>query len=964
MVLHTLQGFLITYSIVVDPHARVYQQQFQHGHKRSHSVARLSASDDVGGLREVTLRFRMAIKIDAGINRALALDRELIVATTRPAAIQCIKWSPDGRGAQTSTELLSKIPWISKKSSVVEMFHDRAMSLSIWVTDDGKAFSVQRAKEESFDPESPKKLFQGHCFHDPGNPGQRTTQAAINARFSLLAVSCVNGEIWIYSVKDYAGNISVSHKLELPGSMNTIGRVTSLSYSPEGYCLFAGYENGWTTWSVFGKPGGSSFNSTRAVAEANGEGWLHGVSTGNWLSGGSELLLTAPKDSRLWNLEMARSAVTGCFSSSNLARALLQTTSEIVVYQGHDLPDLTTISGEASLWHHAQYPPTYLQSQWPIRSSVISQDGRYVAIAGRRGLAHYSLQSARWKVFEDGAAENSFTVRGGMCWYGHVLIAATESDHSYELRLYSRESSLDDASTLHVETLSSPVVFVGPSGEDSLLVYTYENVLYHYVINVLPGGVSLVQVGQIALHGIVRAPARVRSVSWVIPDSQLRNGDPSQDVSVASVLFLVDDKLVLLQPTRTDDGSLKYDMRVIAQHIEYYILMRDQLAFNFAPPADESAPPSPSVEAALNGSSAHHSLRDSLWIFGGSDLRMWNDVQDVLQNSLDNPLSGSASSLNIPIDYYPLSILLNKGVVLGVESEMIQRRDVPFAIFRFAIRTQLFIPYLLRHQLYNFDTPAAVALSHHYADLSYLPHALEMLLHNVLDDEVDRAGSRDESNQGQNEDHQNQALLPTVLMFLQSSFAPDIYLDIIVQCTRKTELRSWRTLFAHLSPPTELFEQAFSRNLLKTAGGYLLVMQAFDDEEGGEQRTIGYVVRLLRLAGEKNDWELCAELARFLDALDSSGDALRQAIVDAGLERAGNGPEKRGGGGNQQSGPGPSLGLKIPQPNAHRGHRKKILAVGGSRTPSLSPISAEERRSEPRSASSGGDYFSSSPGQY
>jgi hypothetical protein len=116
-----------------------------------------------------------------------------------------------------------------------------------------------------------------------------------------------------------------------------------------------------------------------------------------------------------------------------LARGLLQTGTEVILYRGHDLPDLTTISGKDSLWHHAQYPPTYLHSQWPIRSSVVSQDGRYVAIAGRRGLAHYSVNSGRWKVFEDSKIENSFAVRGGMCWYGHILIAAIESDGSYEV---------------------------------------------------------------------------------------------------------------------------------------------------------------------------------------------------------------------------------------------------------------------------------------------------------------------------------------------------------------------------------------------------------------------------------------------------------------------------------------------------------------------------------------------------
>lgn len=63
------------------------------------------------------------------------------------------------------------------------------------------------------------------------------------------------------------------------------------------------------------------------------------------------------------------------------------------------------------------------------------------------------------------------------------------------------------------------------TGQDSLLVYTYDNILYHYVINATSAAVTLVQVGQIALNGIVRAPARVRAVSWILPDHQLRKSN-------------------------------------------------------------------------------------------------------------------------------------------------------------------------------------------------------------------------------------------------------------------------------------------------------------------------------------------------------------------------------------------------------------------------------------------------------
>lgn len=163
------------------------------------------------------------------------------------------------------------------------------------------------------------------------------------------------------------------------------------------------------------------------------------------------------------------------------------------------------------------------------------------------------------------------------------------------------------------------------------------------------------------------------------------------------------------------------------------------------------------------------------------------------------------------------------------------------------------------HHLSQFDSSAALSLSHQYQHLSYFPHALEILLHSILDEEVDKGPSPEE------------ALLPTVLSFL-SSF-PE-YLDILVQCTRKTEVRSWRTLFAHLPPPQELFEESLQKGLFKTAGGYLLVLHTFEELDSSSDQA----VRLLRKAKQAQDWELCKELARFLMALDHSGNTLREAL--------------------------------------------------------------------------------------
>lgn len=185
-------------------------------------------------------------------------------------------------------------------------------------------------------------------------------------------------------------------------------------------------------------------------------------------------------------------------------------------------------------------------------------------------------------------------------------------------------------------------------------------------------------------------------------------------------------------------------------------------------------------------------------------------------------------------------------------------------------------------------------------------------MHDVLDDEVDKPPPTPEA-----------ALLPTLLSFLSSS---PHFLDIIVQCTRKTEVRSWKTLFKYLPPAKQLFEQALGQGLLVTAGGYLLVMHTLEEEgendngpellnspmselpnslssdnvqrsQSGQSPIVintssdiraekereDQVVRLLSAASEKGEWALCKELARFLMALDSSGRMLREAMSRCGL---------------------------------------------------------------------------------
>ena len=261
---------------------------------------------------------------------------------------------------------------------------------------------------------------------------------------------------------------------------------------------------------------------------------------------------------------------------------------------------------------------------------------------------------------------------------------------------------MNASSLIFVEQLSAPAVAISLNGDDSLLVYTQENILYHFIITASSTTVRLIQMGQIGLHGIVRAPARVRAVTWYIPDYQLReqanhpfiymltmlivDGDPSQDVVQASVIFLVDAKLVLLQPSNSDDGALKYDMRIIANDVEYFVLTRDQ---NFSSITAENTQPQSTIEYGTDSVQAETGLKDSLWYFDGQQVQCWTDIQELLKITSLEETKDSSSPISIPTDFYPTSIVLNKGIIIGVEPDLVQRRDAHFALFRFIIRVCL-----------------------------------------------------------------------------------------------------------------------------------------------------------------------------------------------------------------------------------------------------------------------------------
>ena len=147
----------------------------------------------------------------------------------------------------------------------------------------------------------------------------------------------------------------------------------------------------------------------------------------------------------------------------NTCYAFLQMDDRVLVYRGADQPDMSVINPESDVWQHikvsrprrcgsqciyvdpGKIPNAYISTNWPIRYASISSDGRLIAIAGRRGLTHYSAASGRWKLFEDERQELDFVVRGGLLWFHHVLVAAVEVDKTFQVSPPSPQYGMDQA---------------------------------------------------------------------------------------------------------------------------------------------------------------------------------------------------------------------------------------------------------------------------------------------------------------------------------------------------------------------------------------------------------------------------------------------------------------------------------------------------------------------------------------
>ncbi|CAO3657743.1 unnamed protein product [Umbelopsis ramanniana] len=963
----TDKQYLLLYVILPfeNPSLQLNSTQSTHGSTHGPGEAK--------GPKTMIIKFRLAIRIDAGISCGTSSEDSLIITTVKPTAVQRVSWNPQ-EVSQTGTNMVSKMAWIRPETSIVYMTYNKAMNISVWITSDGRAHFVKCLKSHSRSRRGSKEAIEsaktgtsakegkavdenkgtsshehediipimpsfsvqsswsGLCFHNDGDESlqeQHATSISINARFSLIAIGTKGGDIFVYSAQSYTSTPTFSHKMQLSSprqwsptaaspKSESYGEVKTISWTSDGYALSVGYEGrGLAVWSVYGHLLCSTENAedTNTSASITSDRdtpfqdiFAHNVNFLFWGAGNTTLFILSKSSladpsspdpstkqySKLYSLPFAKSAVVLMHSPDNAKNGLLQMDDRLLLYNGGDHQESsTTIDPDSILWSHISFPTMYISEHWPIRYASIDPDGKWIGIAGKRGLAHYSTLSGRWKMFGNQQQEQEFHVRGGIAWFKHVLIAACEVPnglhHRYHaLRFYSRESNLDNAYMLHQLPLKHPVIYMSVTSS-YLLVYTSDNVLSIYQLTSRSengaGAFHAELIRHITLSGIVTQVARVRSISLLESKCGSQIGTEI-DLMDARLVLLVDGKLIILSP-KTEDleddrvGDVHYELDVLAERAEYYWIQSKRLGnldtsiwavdgkgikvFTNLITGEESEyddvlrePISPVEHPSETDGNRPYSLRSltsghvATAPYFTDDVKRWrtNHVKTVIEEAV-----------YIPLDFYPLSVLLKKGIVVGIEQNITLQTTLGLLQFRLITKTHLFLHHILRNLLAHGYEVDAVTFAKIFQKLVYFGHALEILLHTVLEKEADSPNQ-----------HESGAILPIVIQFLDQF--PHA-LDVIVGCARKTEVALWEHLFSIVGNPQDLFELCLREDRLKTATSYLIIIQTLEPLSVASHDT----VLLLQSAIDAGNYELGKELVRFLNSIDHTGKTLQEAVM-------------------------------------------------------------------------------------
>ncbi|XP_062368881.1 guanine nucleotide exchange factor subunit RIC1 isoform X2 [Cinclus cinclus] len=732
------------------------------------------------------------------------------------------------------------------------------------------------------------------------------TCVAVNNKYRLMAFGCANGSVQVYTIDTTTGTMQFSHKLELtpkqyPDIWNKTGPVKLIRWSPDSCVVMVTWEcGGLSLWSVFGAQLICTLGGDFAYQSDGAKKDPVKISSMTWGSEGYHLWVIDGNSSNMkpernanneaqqfgiLQFQFIKSALTVNPCMSNQEQVLLQGEDRLYLNCGDaaqtqsprntlahsehnhsrergpfsdgslDSQGLSTLLGHRH-WHVVQIHSTYLESNWPIRFSAIDKLGQNVAVVGKFGFAHYSLLTKKWKLFGNITQEQTMMVTGGLAWWNDFIVLACYNlnDHQEELRIYLRTSNLDNAFA-HITKVQANTLLLSVF-RDIVILFRADCSICLYSIERRSEGLnptaSIQILQEVSMSRYIPHPFLVVSVTLtsVRTETGITLKMPQQACEAESIMLNLAGQLIMLQRDRSGPQIRDKDNNPN---------QRKHLPF-CAPVVLAQSVENVWTTCRINKQKRH--LLEALWLScGGAGMKVW---LPLFPRDHRKPHSFLSRRIMLPfhINIYPLAVLFEDALVLGAVNDTVlydclytqtSAREHLEVLFPFSIverTSQIYLHHILRQLLVRNLGEQALLLAHSCATLPYFPHVLELMLHEVLEEE---ATSREPI---------PDPLLPTVAKFITEF---PLFLQTVVHCARKTEYALWNYLFAAVGNPKDLFEECLMAQDLDTAASYLIILQNMEVPAVSRQ----HATLLFNTALEQGKWDLCRHMIRFLKAIGS-----------------------------------------------------------------------------------------------
>ncbi|XP_014883028.1 guanine nucleotide exchange factor subunit RIC1 isoform X2 [Poecilia latipinna] len=862
----------------------------------------------------LSLEMKKPVDLEAPITSLQTLQEDLLVCTA-DGYLHVLHW--DGLGSNgRKTICLTTIPFSLDLQSArggpsldLEGVYIRSMEYCL--TLDGFAVVLSDGRLGFITPLSSSITadLQGVWAADVTDG----TCVAVNNKYRLMTFGCASGSVLVYMIDTTTGSMQLSHKLELtpkhyPDIYNKTGAVKLICWSPDYSVVMVTWEcGGLSLWSVFGAHLICTLGEDFAHHSDGTKKDPLKISSMSWGAEGYHLWVIPSRQERrkqeedeeqdvemispphpslqagILQFHFIKSALTVNPCTSNQEQVLLHGEDRLYLTCGDPTqihstadahtnlhprdgspmhhppnPDSSLSQGLSTLlghkhWHVVQIHSTYLESNWPIRFAAIDTAGQCMAVAGRRGFAHYSLFTRKWKLFGNITQEQNMTVTGGLAWWKDFVVVACYNftDQQEQLRLYQRSSNLDNAfasvTKLHSDTLLLNVF------RDMVILFRADCSICLYSIERRNDGptpsvcVELLQ--EVSMSRYIPHPALVVSVTLtsVRTETGISLKAPQQACMAESIMLNLAGQLIMLQRDRSGPQVRDKETPVVNKKL-----------LPFCPPV-VLAQCVENVWTTCRSNKKKRHLLEALWLScGEAGMKVW---LPLFPRDHRKPHSFLSRRIMLPfhINIYPLAVLFEDALVLGATNETVlydglQGSSEPLeALFPYCTverTSQIYLHHILRQLLVRNLGEQALMLAQSCAALPYFPHVLELMVHVVLEEE---ATSREPI---------PDPLLPTVAKFITEF---PLFLQTIVHCARKTEYALWNYLFAAVGNPKDLFEECLMAQDLDTAASYLIILQNMEVPAVSRQ----HATLLFNTALEQGKWDLCRHMIRFLKAIGS-----------------------------------------------------------------------------------------------